>query len=137
MILVTFLLAACSNSANQTDPPFVTVIKDFVAALEARDPAAMIMLLEPTDWRGSIGAELRSYTANVEHIAFHDTTYEVLSSSSDSAEVRLLATLDYRIQGIETGQQDIDIVVEVVQQDGEWYIRDFALPGPVVTRTEE
>jgi hypothetical protein len=109
----------------------VLVLKDFVAAIEARDPTAMIARLEPTDWRREIAAELRAYTASVEHIEFHDATYEVVESSAERAEVRLLATIDYRIRGMTEGEQEIDVLVEMVQQDGEWYVRNFALPEAV------
>jgi hypothetical protein len=135
--IIVLLLAACASPASQPDSPAVAVIKEFILAIEARDPAQMLALLEPTDWRRQMGTELRLYTASIEHIEFHDETYEVLESSAEHAEVYLHATLDYRIRGAEEYEREIDIVVEVVQQDGEWYVRDFALPGPVMAQPEE
>jgi hypothetical protein len=137
LVGVVLLLAACAGAADQATSPPVMIVQEFVTAVESRDPARMLELMEPTEWRREIGAELRSYTATVEHVAFQDTNYEVLESSSDHAEVRLRSTVTYRIQGFSEGNQEIDVVVEVVQQDGEWYVRDFALPGPAMAPPEE
>jgi hypothetical protein len=138
LVGVVWFLAACGGTGNrEQDPPFITTVKDFEAAVEARDPEAILMLLEPTDWRGSIAAELRSYVAGVEQIEFRDTTYETLSSSEEHAEVAVMSTVTYSLKGDISGEYPVDMVIELVNVDGSWYVHGFELPGPVAPPSEE
>jgi hypothetical protein len=112
-------------------------VQDFEAAIEARDPEAILLLIEPTDWRSTIAAELRSYVAGVEQIEFRDTTYETLSSSEENAQVAVTSTLAYSLRGGIQDEHPVDVVVELVNVDGSWYVRGFRLPGPVAVPSEE
>jgi hypothetical protein len=138
LLALVWLLAACGDAGNtEQDPPFITTVKDFEAAIEARDTEAILMLVEPTDWRSTIATELRSYVAGVEQIEFHDTTYETLSSSEEHAQVAVISTVTYNLKGDMSGEHPVDLVVDLVNVEGSWYVRGFRLPGPVALPSEE
>lgn len=129
--LLATMLAACGSATETADSEAaLATTRAFVAALEARDPSAILATLEPADWRREIGPELRSYISYVEALEFRNSTYEVLSINRDSAEIRMQATLHYRLRDFEAGEQPIDTVFELVRVEQEWYLRSLSLPTP-------
>jgi hypothetical protein len=135
MLLITgilLILAACaaSSSAPVDDEAALKTVQAFVAALEARDPSAVLAILEPADWRREIGPELRSYMSYVEALEFQNPAYELLANDGNTAEIRLRADLRYRLRDFEPGEQAVDTVFELVRIDDEWYLRSLNLPTP-------
>jgi hypothetical protein len=125
------LLFGCAlPGARPDDAAPRRVVERFVEALEDRDASALLALIEPADWRREIGPELRSYVGYVQRISFRRPTYTVESNNGDEARVRFVATLEYEIEGVEPGEQPVDIIFEVVRLDGTWYVRSFDLPQP-------
>lgn len=129
---VLLLLAACAapSATALDDEAAIEAVQAFVAALEARDPSAVLDTLEPADWRYEIGPELRSYMSYIEALEFQDPTYEVLANDGTTAEIRLRADLRYQLRDLEPSERAIDTVFELVQIDGEWYMRSLNLPTP-------
>jgi hypothetical protein len=125
-----FILAGCSSAPQDTEGP-IRATQAYVAALEARDASALIQLLEPTDWREEIGPELRSYLGLVDTLALSDETYEVVEQRDDTATVRVAGTFAYTFaDGGASGERPVDLLVETVRVDGQWYLRGLTLPQP-------
>jgi hypothetical protein len=125
------LLFGCALPAARPDDAAPRrVVERFVEALEDRDASALLALIEPADWRREIGPELRSYVGYVQRISFRRPTYTVESNNGDEARVHFVATLEYEIEGVEPGEQPVDIIFELVRLDGTWYVRSFDLPQP-------
>jgi hypothetical protein len=125
------LLASCALPGSPPDDAAPRrVVERFVEALEDRDASALLALIEPADWRREIGPELRSYVGYVQRIRFRSPAYDVVSNNGDEARVRFSATLQYEIEGVEPGEQPVDIIFELVRLDDTWYVRSFDLPQP-------
>lgn len=126
---ISMLLAACSGQPSAADnEAAIQVAKDFVAAVEKRDPSAMLDLIEPTDWRREMGPELRSYIGYLQSITFQNQEYSLVDNTGEIAHVRLVSTMEYALEGTGTAKQDIDLNFELVKLDGTWYVRTFTLP---------
>ncbi|GAB4441265.1 MAG: hypothetical protein OHK0015_38370 [Chloroflexi bacterium OHK40] len=124
------LLAACAPTPPDAEGP-VRATRAFVIALETRDASAMIALLEPTDWRGEIGPELRSSLALIEALDLRNEAYAVQEQRGNTAVVRLTATMAYTLaEGRGSGERPIDLRIETVRVDGQWYLRGLELPRP-------
>lgn len=123
-------LCACSPAPPDAEGP-VRAVEAFVAALEARDASAIAALLEPSDWRGEIGPELRSYLAMLDALDLRDETYAVVEGDADRAVVRVSGTFAYRFAaGGAAGERPVDLRVQTVRVDGRWYLRGLELPQP-------
>jgi hypothetical protein len=123
-------LAGCAL-APQDDEGAIRATQAFVAALEARDASAIIELLEPSDWRAEIGPELRSYLGLVEAIELRDETYRVVERRGDGASVQVQGTFAYTFaDGGASGERPVDLLIETVRVDDQWYLRGVALPQP-------
>lgn len=124
------LLAGCSRMPADVEGP-VRAAAAFVAALEARDAGAIVALLEPTDWRGEIGPELRSYLGMLDTVELRDPAYSVLEGDADSAVVRVAGTFAYAFaDGGAAGERAVDLRVELVRVGDRWYLRGLELPQP-------
>lgn len=124
------LLAACAARPIDNQGP-VLAVERFVAALEQRDPSAIIDQLEPTEWRKEIGPELRSYLGHIAEIDLRDESYTVEQNDGDLAVVRLTGTLSYTLSesGV-SGERPADLQIEVVRVGDTWYLRGLELPQP-------
>ena len=124
------LLVSCSLAPQDAEGP-VRVVEGFVAALEARDASAIIQLIEPSEWRAEIGPELRSYLGLVDEIDLSGERYEVVEQRGDTATVQVTGTFTYTFaEGGASGERPVDLYVETVRVDGQWYLRGLALPQP-------
>ncbi len=123
-------LSACRLAPQDTEGP-VRVVEAFVAALEARDASAIIQLIEPSEWRAEIGPELRSYLGLVDTIDLSGERYEVVEQQGDTATVQVTGAFAYTFaDGGASGERPVDLYVETVRVDGQWYLRGLALPQP-------
>lgn len=131
LLPLTFcLLTACSARPIDNQGP-VLAVERFVAALEQRDPSAIIDQLEPTEWRKEIGPELRSYLSHIAEIAISDEAYTVEQNDGELAVVRLTGTLSYTLAESEvSGERPVDLQIEVVRVGDTWYLRGLELPQP-------
>lgn len=132
IVSLLVLLAACSMASVDNDAP-VQVVREFVAAWEENDTSKILRLIEPSDWRMEMGPEIRSYTGMVDHLEFADPTYTLVDNTGDLAHVRLTSTVQYTLRDGNTGNLDIDVLLEVVRIDDAWYLRSLdmsELPGP-------
>lgn len=130
LALVCLLFVGCAQPVDNEGP--VAVVRQFVGALEARDPSAIIALLEPTEWRAEIGPELRSYLGYLEALDLREEAYTVAENSGDTALVRVTGTLSYTLEEGASGEIPVDLQLQVVRIDGIWYLRDLELPQPGV-----
>lgn len=129
VLAIGMVLAACSGKPSEADnEAAIQVAKDFVAAVEKRDPSAMLALIEPTDWRREIAPELRSYMGYVQSITFQNPEYSLIDNTGELAHVRLVSSMEYALEGTGTAKQDVDLTFELVKLDGTWYLRTFTLP---------
>ncbi|NJK80719.1 MAG: hypothetical protein HC876_13510 [Chloroflexaceae bacterium] len=119
------VLAGCA--ARGADEAPVQTVRDFLAAWEARDVDAIFNLIEPAPWRREIGPELRSYAGLVEEVAFVNPKYTVLEQSAAQASVQVETTVRYTLRGGRSGERDLNVIVDVVQRDGQWYVRGLDL----------
>gem|GEM_PF-2069415 len=125
------LLAACAPSPPADTEGPVRAAEAFVAALEARDTSAIIRLLEPSDWRGEIGPELRSYLGLMEELELRDPQYSVLEQQGDTAVVQVTGSFAYKFaEGGASGERPVDLRVETVLVADTWYLRGLDLPQP-------
>jgi hypothetical protein len=130
-LLLLLALAACTQGASSEDNEAATqVVRSFVAAVEDRDASRIINLIEPADWRKDIGPELRSYVSFLERAEFRNPQYTVIDNTGDLAHIRLVSTMEYKIKGVPSDEQQWDLTFEVVKLDGTWYLRNFDLPAP-------
>lgn len=127
--LLVALVSGCANKAVDNEAPVETV-RQFIAALEDRDVSAMIDLLEPTDWRKEIGPELRSYLGYVKTLELRDEQYTVERNDGQKATVRLTGTLSYALADDASGERPIDLAIDLVEVDGQWYMHSLELPQP-------
>jgi hypothetical protein len=126
-LLACALLAACGGATPADDEAAVQVVRDFVAAWEAGDTSSVLTLIEPAEWREEIGPEVRAYTGRIEQLRFENPSYELVDNTGEVAHVRLRGTLNYRLRESGTGEQEVDILVEVAKIDGSWYVRGVDL----------
>jgi len=130
VLLCALLAAACAPRPVDNEGP-VRAVEAFVAALEARDASAIIGLLEPSDWRGEIGPELRSYLGSLQAIQLRNAAYSVISNTGDTAVVRLVGTAAYTLaENGASGERPVDLRIETARVDGQWYLRQLQLPRP-------
>lgn len=131
IVPLLLVLVACAPARPvDTEGPTRAVVA-FVAALEARDAGAIVALLEPTDWRGEIGPELRSYLAMLDELDLRDEQYAVVEGDADSALVRVTGMFAYRFaDGGGAGERPVDLRVETVRVGDRWYLRGLELPQP-------
>jgi hypothetical protein len=131
LILAVLLLAGCGARPAPDDAGAIRAVEQFVAALEARDASAIIDLIEPSDWRREIGPELRTYLAYMSSIELRDPTYSVQENDGQRAIVRAVGTLAYTLaEGGASGERPADLMIELVQVDDTWYLRQLQLPQP-------
>lgn len=132
LIWVSLVLLGCSGEPSAADnEAAIQVVKNFVAAVEKRDPSAMLDVIEPTEWRREIAPELRSYIGYIQSISFQDPQYSLIDNTGELAHVRLVSSMEYALEGTETAKQDIDLTFELVKLDGTWYLRTFNLPSAI------
>jgi hypothetical protein len=114
----------------EADTRPVEVVRNFAAALEARDVSAMLALLEPSDLTRQLSPELRIYVEYLRKIDFQDDTYELLANDGVHAQVRWTATMRYTIDiGREiTGEHPVDSIVRLTKLEGSWYLSSVELP---------
>lgn len=130
MVLLITLGACAPSPPADTEGP-VRAAEAFVAALEARDTSAIIRLLEPSDWRGEIGPELRSYLGLMEELELRDPQYSVLEQQGDTAVVQVTGSFAYKFaEGGASGERPVDLRVETVRVADQWYLRGLDLPQP-------
>lgn len=112
------------------DPRPVEVVRNFVAATEARDVSRMLELVEPTDLKRQMSPELRAYMEYVTEFDFTNDVYTLVDSDGSIAHVRLTGmvryTLDYGT--VHSGENQVDSLFELVMLEGSWYLRSLALP---------
>lgn len=124
------LLVSCGAAPQDAEGP-LRVVEAFVVALEARDASAIIQLIEPSEWRAEIGPELRSYLGLVEAIDLSGERYAIVEQRGDTATVQVTGTFAYSFaDGGASGERPVDLYVETVRVDGQWYLRGLALPQP-------
>lgn len=129
--LALLLLASCSSVARPDDFAPTKKVNEFVAALEARNPSAVIALLEPGDWRREIGPELRIYFRYMAALQLRNRDVSIVENDGGLAIVRLKGDLAYTLSESNVqGEQPIDLIIEVVNIRGTWYLRSFQLPTP-------
>lgn len=119
-------LGACGTPAADDAAPVETV-RAFVAAWEDHDTTRILELIEPADWRMQIGPEVRAYTGQIETLAFVDPSYTLLENDGSTARVRVQAHVEYALRGQAPGAFDLDVVVILVNLDGQWYLRNVEL----------
>lgn len=130
-LLALLLLVACGAPARFDDFAPTNKVNEFVAALEARDPSAVIALLEPGDWRREIGPELRIYFRYMAALKLNNKQVSIVENDGGLAIVRLKGNLAYTLSESNVqGEQPIDVIIEVVNIQGTWYLRSFQLPTP-------
>lgn len=122
------LLAGCARPPDTAGP--IAAVERFVAALEARDASAIIAGLEPSDWRGEIGPELRTYLGMLRRVELHDERYRVVSGDETTAVVELRGTLAYSFAEGAAGERAFELLIETVRVGERWYLRGVELPQP-------
>lgn len=133
--LVLVLIALWAIAACGPPPPdpagAVAAVEAFVEALEARDASGIIQLLEPSEWRGEIGPELRSYLGMMETLELRDPTYSVVEQQGNVAVVAVEGTFAYSFAETDgSGERPVDLRVETVLLGDQWYLRALELPQP-------
>ncbi len=129
--LALLLLASCGSVARPDDFAPTKKVDEFVAALEARNPSAVIALLEPGDWRREIGPELRIYFRYMAALQLRNKEVSVVENDGGLAIMRLKGDLVYTLSESNVqGERPIDLIIEVVHIQGTWYLRSFQLPTP-------
>jgi hypothetical protein len=131
------LYAACCIAlfACGTPPPdsagALDAVEQFVAALEARDASAIIRLMEPSDYRGELGPELRAYLGMLEVLELRDPRYSVVEQDGNLAVVAVEGIFAYSFaETEESGERAVDLHVETIFVDDAWYLRGVELPQP-------
>lgn len=119
------LLVACGT--DETAP--VNQVKAFVAATEARNVDAMVALMAP-DARRDAKWQLNQVMPNVQTIQYRDAKYRFEEIKNDRAYVQVTGTLVASTSDGENVEQPVTQLVELVQQDGTWYIAANNLPVP-------
>lgn len=133
ILVCLLLLAACGSqparvpTATPPDGPAVETVKGFVAALEARDSNKLLNLMEPTDWRKGIAHELRTYMVFLEQVQVQNPSYTIESQSDSEAKIRLKGTLNVTLRESQPHTEEIDLILNVVNVNGAWYIRNVDL----------
>ena len=124
-VLLLVILAACGG--DDTAP--VNQVKAFVAATEARNVDQMLALMVP-DARRDAGWQLRQVMPQVESIQYREAQYKLEKIEGDRAFVQIAGTLSARSSAGEDVEQPVTQLVELVKQDGTWYISSngFQLP---------
>jgi hypothetical protein len=124
-VLLLVILAACGG--DDTAP--VNQVKAFVAATEARNVDQMLALMVP-DARRDAGWQLRQVMPKVESIQYRDPQYKLEKIENDRAFVQIAGTLSARSSDGQDVEQAVTQLVELVKQDGTWYITSngFQLP---------
>lgn len=114
----------------EADTRPIEVVRNFAAALEARDVSAMLALLEPSDLTRQLSPELRIYVEYLRKIDFQDDAYELLANDGVHAQVRWTATMHYTIDiGREiSGEHPVDSIVRLTKLEGSWYLSSVELP---------
>lgn len=123
------LLVACSGSAERNAP--VEVVRQFVAASEARDLNAMLELVEPVEWRKQIVPELQQALAQIEGLSYAEQRFDLLDNENDLAHVRFQGVVMIDLRGRDPlPPRTLDQTFELVRLEGRWYIRGLTLPLP-------
>lgn len=120
------VVLGCGAPAAPDDGP-VRLVQQVAAAWEAGDSTTILNSIEPSAWRREIGAEIRQYTGIIQSLALDDPTYTLLNNDGTLARVRLEARLRYSLRDGRTGTQPLNLIIETVQLDGTWYIRQLDL----------
>ncbi|NJP07067.1 MAG: hypothetical protein HC837_16325 [Chloroflexaceae bacterium] len=127
--LVVLLVAACSNgTGNQAsgEQAPVEAVRAFVSAMEARDVDTVLTLLDPTDdLPRQIGPELRSTISMIDELRIEDATYTLVDTDGQVAHVQLTGNVTFALHDMEPMLYEIDNTVELVNQDGTWYLSDI------------
>jgi hypothetical protein len=130
LLWLSLVLLGCASQPSEADnEAAIQVVKNFVAAVEKRDPSAMLNVIEPTEWRREIAPELRSYIGYIQRIAFQNPQYSLIDNTGELAHVRLVSSMEFALEGAEPAKQDVDLTFELVKLDGTWYLRTFDLPS--------
>ena len=125
VLLSCVLLVACG--ADETAP--VNQVKAFVAATEARNVDAMVALMAP-DARRDAKWQLNQVMPTVQSIQCRDAKYRFEEIKNDRAFVQVTGTLLASTSDGQNVEQPVTQLVELVQQDGTWYIAANNLPVP-------
>src|SRR5262245_55150584 len=109
----------------------IQVVKDFVAALEAKDASKALALVVPTDIKKEIGPEVRAYLEYVESLTFSDANYQLLDNDGERAHVRWTANMHYKLNlgsEVRSGDKPVDTVYELINFEGAWYLQGVTPP---------
>jgi hypothetical protein len=123
--LLLVVLAACGAESTADDEAPVQVVQEFIAAVEEGDSTRALELMEPNEWTPQMAAEWRISSSMVDTLEFQNATYELEETEGDVAHVRFSSLVSYGLQGSAPAEQQMEGVFEVVNIDGEWYIRNM------------
>lgn len=128
MMILVLLVAGCTSAATDDAP--MRLVQSVVAAWEAGDATAILNAIEPASWRREIAPEIRQYTGLMRQLTFVEPQYTLLDNNGTIAHVRLESMLVYELEDGRSGEQPLRLIVETVQYDGAWYIRQIELANP-------
>lgn len=131
LILVSLvLLTACGGSTAGPDSNApVERVKGFVAAAEAKDVDAMVQFLLP-DQRRDAAFQLRQVMATVESIEYRDPVYTPKDNDGTTAHVQVSGVVAATTVDGESAERQIDQLLTLVNQDGQWYINGSEVQLP-------
>lgn len=127
LVLLLLVLAGCGGD----DPAPINQVKAFVAATEARNVEQMLALMAPATRRDA-GWQLRQVMPRVESIQYRDAQYKLEKIENTRAFVQLAGTLVARSTDGQNVEQVVTQLVELVKQDGTWYITSNGFQIPQV-----
>lgn len=126
LLLAALLTAsACAapedNAASLTAREITTVLEGRAAAVLERDPAAYLAALAPD--AAKLRAAQRTELANLADVPLKSWTYEVKGiSEQDDGWATAEVELRYRIAGYDTAPVATRRTLELMRDDGRWYI---------------
>jgi|HigsolmetaAR201D_1030396.scaffolds.fasta_scaffold01749_2 uncharacterized membrane protein YvbJ len=133
---VALIVAAVVFFALPADPMSdtrpVEVAQGFVAAIEAKDASKMLSFVVPTELKREIGAEVRAYIEYIDTISFSDVSYTLLDNDGQTAHVRWVATMHYKLNfgdELKEGTSAVDTVFEMTKIEGAWYLQNAQVPS--------
>ncbi|NJN67569.1 MAG: hypothetical protein HC884_13075 [Chloroflexaceae bacterium] len=131
-MMALLLLAACGGGSGSGDQPPaaedteapVQVVREFVAATQAKDVNKLLSLIEPSNAVQGMGAELRAQTGLIGQLDYQNETYTLEEHTGQEAKVRFTADVTFAVQGAEPVSQAAEMVFNLVKVNESWYIRN-------------